>query len=346
MIFPGRAYSETEKRFDGLKKELTTLRIGVISNVNEDQGTVDIQWLDYPGTHPGVSLPQSCTGSYEIPMKGSIVLVGYRPGPIAEIVSYISMGIGKKKEAHDIPDLKEGEKLWQSFSGYDDEGKPIPTGTEIYMSKTGDILITTAFGDFWQISRDDNLILQSSMNWEVENEGGRLIWGLAKRLVTDLTGTYDKIITVNGIPLRSGGKALTECKIDVFENADATPGIDKNENAIVSIRLGNKLDDEGNQEKSEDDNEICIDVRTKEGIGFSFVVDKDGNLILRSKKVKILADNIEIGKDGETMRESARKGDRTTHYCALTGSPVPGWIGGEEDAPSGKNCSSNVKVSD
>lgn len=346
MIFPGRAHTESERVFDGLEKKLTNLRVGVVMNVNEEKGTVDIQWLDYPGTHPDVSIPQSCIGSYEMPMKGTVVLVGYRPGPIAEILSYLPLGFASKKESSEIPNLKEGEKLWQTFSGYD-ENNPIPTGTEIYMNKNGDVCITTAFGEFWQINRDDNLIIQSSMNWEVENEGGRLIWGLAKREATDETGTYDKVITVNNIPLRFGGQALTECKIDVFERADATPGIDKDANAIVSIKLGNKLDDDGNQITSEDDNEVCIDIRTKSDIGFSFVVDKEGNLILRTSKVQILADTIEIGKDGATMRASARKGDMTSHTCAITGTTVPGCIGSSFLTDyTGKNCSENVKVSD
>lgn len=346
MAFVGREYQPSEEKFGGMEKRLTSLRVGTITSVHEDKGTVDIQWLDYPGVHPNISISQSGFGSYEIPMKGTMVLVSYRPGPFAEIMKVLPVGFAKKVEDNEIPHLKEGEKLWQTFSGYDENGIAIPTGTEIYMTKNGDVNITTAFGEFWQINRDDNLIIQSSMNWEVETEGGRIIWGLAKREVTDETGTRDKIITVNDIPLRFGGKALTECKIDVFEKADATPGLLEADNAVVTIRLGNELDDDGNQVLSEDSKEICIGIRTRNNIGFSLVVDKEGNMILRSSKVKILADNIEIGKEGETMRECTRKGDETFHICGVTGSPVLGNVGSSLTDKTGKKCSNNVKVSD
>jgi len=301
----------------GFFQEGLWLRLGVIQSIDINTGLVTIRWSDYPGVRTDVPISQSAYGTFDIPPVGSLVIVGFDQGFKAHILRYLPVGFSKQIIDGDIRAIKAGEKLFMSYTdNFQKTSKdfPVPkaTGTLIHMNTTGDIELSTAFGDRWFMNNLQNTIEQNSMNYMVQTEAGLLEFGLIKRKTSpkDVTPTLIGPNTVTnslvGPPNLSSG-VFTEFRLRVLEKADAdfstVPEVD---NPFIELNLGVKVDNDGNKVKTTTDhfeanNDIVIQLKTKSGQGFEFTVDKGGNLTLKTgANIKIGASkdmNIEIGGD-------------------------------------------------
>jgi len=279
------------------------LRPAVITKVDPAKGSVDIAWLDHPCIRQDVPITLSGQGFFELPTIGSKVLVGFDKGYSAYIVKYIQPGyrdlVGTSRDNTSIVPtiwaMRPGEKMLLSYLyKYSDtkESVPQPTGTYFYMNNVGNILMTTAEGDYWLLDRQENIIEQQSMNNRVITEAGILDFGLVKRNINNKS----RIISSTGIPLEDptgNTPSLTEFRLRLLETADANPNTAPEvTNPFIELTLGTKInDDSGLNNKivltdlshAVSNKEIMIQLKTKADQGFEFTVDKDGNLTLKVK---------------------------------------------------------------
>ena len=319
-----RKYFKNERPFGGNVLSATPFhRLAVVSTVNASKGTVNLKWLDHPGGREDVVISQSAFGSFEFPVPGAVVLVAMKKGDLPEIDRYIPIGYAKQVQIGDAKQLQSGEKLWRSYVGSDvEQGKqfpiPIPTGTEIYMSNSGKIVLRDGTGDWWELDPTDNIIHQNSMTYQCTTEAGSLDFGLVKREMPtypDPTENSEMVlVTRNNTSILNGGRAFTEFRIRVLETADVDPTTAPEiDDPFVEVILGTKIKREGSGlnttyspeettgDHAESGKEICIQIRTKSTIGFEFTVDKDGGVTMRmadNKKLKIKCDDIELGGGG------------------------------------------------
>jgi len=315
----------------------TYLRPAVITSVDPAMGTVNLEWLDHPGVRQDVLISPSGQGIFELPTVGSAVLVGFGIGFEAYILAYIPVGyrdlVGTPrissngdsiKVTPSILNLRAGEKMLISYLAKSEENKnnqfttPLPTGTYLYMSNVGDILMKTAEGDYWKLDRCSNIIQQNSMNYRAITEAGILDFGLVKRAATDPEKQTEDIISAAGSPLgadpfiTSSENALTEFRLRILETADAnTLTAPEVEDPLIELTLGTKVTDGGQIIKTDstyattsDDTpkEIMIQLKTKADQGFEFTVDKEGNLTVKVKgnvKFAISEGDMQIDVDEE-----------------------------------------------
>lgn len=349
------------------------LRPAVIISTNADKGTVNIEWLDHPGTRQDVLLTPSGQGIFELPTLGSTVLVGFGVGFDAYILAYIPVGYrdlvgtprgtGEQITA-DLKKLRVGEKMLVSYVDNTEESqsnqfsRPSPTGTHFHMSNTGDVLIKSADGDYWKLERDNNIILQNSMNYRVITDAGILDFGVVKRASTTPDKQSEDIIATSGAPLGSAfpgaaaEDALTEFRLKVLGTADANdttaPEID---DPLIEFVLGTKVSDDGDVVLTDGTHakaskRIIIQLKTKADQGFEFTVDEEGNLTINVKgdvKFGISEGNLQVdidegkkvllgGDSGESMLlgESFQKTFNDLvdyvnklHYLTPAGVPAP-----------------------
>ena len=323
----------------------TYLRPAVITSVDPNMGTVNIEWLDHPGVRQNVLISPSGQGIFELPTVGSTVLVGFGIGFDAYILAYIPVGyrdlVGTPRIGPDgnkvnitssILKLDTGEKMLVSYlakseeSGDNKFATPSPTGTYLYMSNVGDILMTTAEGDYWWLDKRSNIIQQNSMNYRAITEAGILDFGLVKRVSTISKKQTEDIISTTGTPLGENPttddseNALTEFRLRILETADANaftaPEV---ENPLIELTLGTKVTDAGEIEVTDNthavtsDNEpkeIMIQLKTKADQGFEFTVDKEGNLTIKvNGNVKFAISEGDMQIDIDEGREIKLGGD-------------------------------------
>lgn len=353
----------------------TYLRPAVIIFVDSAMGTVNVEWLDHPGVRQNVLLTPSGQGIFELPTVGSVVLVGFGIGFEAYILAHIPIGyrdlVGTPRAndqeiAPSIRKIGVGEKMLVSYLEQSEKNPanefatPITTGTYFHMSNVGDIFMTTAAGDSWELNSKNNIIQQDSMNFRAITEAGILDFGLIKREFTD----GEHVVSTAGNPLGSSDQlseeALTEFRLRILETADANsltePEID---NPFIELTLGTKIkkSSDGVFELDKTDSshaptsdgtskEIMIQLKTKADQGFEFTVDKEGNLTVKVKgnvkfavdggdfqidvddvhKVKIGGGNGEFALLGETFQKrfnSLVDYVNRLHSTPPSGTPVP-----------------------
>ena len=318
----------------------TYLRPAVIIHVDPAMGTVNVEWLDHPGARQNVLLSPSGQGIFELPTAGSVVLVGFGIGFDAYILAYIPVGyrdlVGTPREngqeiAPSMRKITAGEKMLVSYLAQSEKNPtnefatPVTTGTYFHMSNMGDIFMTTAEGDSWELNRKNNIIQQNSMNFRATTEAGMLDFGLVKREFTD----GESIISVAGNPLDSSEDALTEFRLRILETADANsltePEID---NPFIELILGTKIKKSSDSvfelDKTDSSHaptsdgtskEIMIQLKTKADQGFEFTVDKEGNLTVKVKgnvKFAISEGDLQIDiDDGHKIELGGNSGEQT-----------------------------------
>ena len=264
--------------------------------------------------------------------------------------------------------LDTGEKMLVSYLAKSEENgdnqfaTPSPTGTYLYMSNVGDILMKTAEGDYWRLDRRSNIIQQNSMNYRTITEAGILDFGLVKRVSTIPEKQTEDIISTAGSPLgenpaaADSENALTEFRLRILETADANaftaPEV---ENPLIELTLGTKVTDVGEIEVTDNthaitsDNEpkeIMIQLKTKADQGFEFTVDKEGNLTIKVKgnvkfaisegdmqididegrEIKLGGDNGEqtlLGKSFQTRFNTLVDYVNKLHFVSPAGTPTP-----------------------
>jgi hypothetical protein len=321
--------------FTGWEGQNPYLRPAVILAINSTAGTINVEWLDHPGSRSDLPISFAGQGIFEMPTPGAVVLMGFDKAYQAHILRFIQPGYAALINNNTIWGIQPGEKMLVSYLNDSIVNKerqfalPIPTGTYLHLNNVGDILMTTADGDYWQLNRREQLIEQYSLNHSVRTEAGILDFGLIKRSTADGI----KIISAAGKPLDDSSasqNSLTEFRLRVLETADAsietTPEID---NPFIELTLGTKLketinnDDSRQYELAKTDNsyaggadkEIMIQLKTKADQGFEFTVDKDGNLTMKVKgniKFDITNGNmlINVGDNGK-VQLGGENGEKT-----------------------------------
>jgi hypothetical protein len=271
-----------------------TIRVAYIQSVDPVRGTVDIKWLDHPGTRTNVVINQSSFGDFEFPVIGSMVLVGMR-AEFPEILRYIPLSYATQVANGLAPQLHEGEKVFRSYKSRPDNtnpGAPTPvaTGSEIFMDNSGRIKLSTGLFDSITIDPLKNSIETNSMNTKISTEAGVLDFGLIRR---------DGNFITNGFS--PGDKPLTEFRLRVSEYSDFNPATPADEeDPFIEVSLGTAIQNGAPEEI--DGKKIALKIKVKNdsgGIGFKFIVDKSGNVEMSvDGKLIVKCDDIELGDDG------------------------------------------------
>jgi hypothetical protein len=289
--------------FVGWEGQSAYVRLAIILAVNATMGTINIEWLDHPGTRAELPIPHAGQGIFEMPTPGAVVVMGFDKAYQPYILRYIQPGYAALVNNATIWKIRPGEKLLTSYLDDPLVKKdrqfviPSPTGTYLHLNNVGDIFMTTADGDYWQLNRREQTIEQYSLNHIIRTEAGILDFGLVKRPSTEGL----KIISTGGQALddpSASQNALTEFRLRILETADGNPETPPEINdPFIELTLGTKLketinpDDTRRYELARTDSsyaggagkEIMIQLKTKADQGFEFTVDKDGNLTMKVK---------------------------------------------------------------
>jgi hypothetical protein len=298
------------------QRELTGYtRIAKIEAVDSQKGVCTISWLDRPGGRVDVLLTQSDHGSWNIPERGAVVLVGFDVGDQARILRYINLGHENRiKKLKSLPKLKEGEKFWEAGGSY------------IYLQKNGDIVLSTLTQGYLILEAATGTLKVEAVDWKVLSEAGSQTFGLTKRFVQDGTDKQQRIIE------NDQGEAYVEYNLKVVEKADSQLGPSDLDNPLIDITLGTYIDSKG-EVVDKDNNTTTIltnpqkalDVKITLKSGVELTIDKEGNLNLKGVKLNINQASVDqdhpdvaIGLEvndaslGDRGQHVAREHDRVT----------------------------------
>ncbi len=305
LQFTPDAYKRNDYKspFIGREGQNSYVRPAIILAVNVSAGTINVEWLDHPGSRADLPILHAGQGIFEMPTPGAVVLMGFDRSYQPYILRYIQPGYSALVNNATIWKIQPGEKMFVSYLPESLVAKekqfalPVPTGTYLHLNNVGDIVMTTADGDYWQLNRRDQTIEQYSLNHTVRTEAGILDFGLIKRPFVEGV----KIISTAGKPLddpTAAQDALTEFRLRVLEipdtNSETLPEID---NPFIELTLGTKLKETINSDDTRQyelaktnssyaggaNKEIMIQLKTKADHGFEFTVDKSGNVTVKVK---------------------------------------------------------------
>lgn len=291
------------------------LRPAVVDAVNSVKGTVSLSWLDNPGGRVDVPITQSDWGVWCFPVPGTVVLVGFGIGDEAFITRVMPVKYVSQVSRQQTRKIFPGEKLLQSSGG-----------SEIYMTAGGNIRLSDAFGQIWEMSRDSAASLFKADTVDFHTGGGALRFGTVRRETTGSRSSVaiTRAVTVDGRTLDAGGVALSELRVSVTESEDDALGsVDDITSPIVNVTLGTKVSSSGSKETSDEDAEICLEIETTAGSGCKIEIDKAGNMKIEAGgKLKLECGDIEVGDS--TMRALVDErivNSYNTHTHASPGAP-------------------------
>jgi hypothetical protein len=258
-------------------------RLARVEGVEASKGEVTIAWLDAPGITKATYSQPDCT-IYAPPVEGTVCLVALGAGNIPHIMRFIPLGYATRVKEAKMRQVNPGEVFVESMTGVVDGAKvPIRTGTDLYMNNSGDLTITTAYGDTFQIRRDDNMLMQKFANWELQAEAGRLFMGVVRRVIGAGTAAVTKIITSNNVPIAAGGTPLAEFRLSITEKSDTDPAAEPGtDDPIVEVIAGSCIDETGLQIYSETGDKTVLKVRTRND-DMALEVDDKGNLVITAR---------------------------------------------------------------
>lgn len=305
-------YNDLDK-FGGEVHDYTSLRIAYITHVDHSRGTVEIKWLDHPGSRSGVQINQSALGSWDFPVVGATVLIKMR-NDVPEILRYVPINYSSQVKSGHIVQLYPGEKLLMSYHGapvVQGNSLPqlVPTGTQIKMDNSGRIIMSTGMQDKFLIDPTDNIIEIDSMNHRISTEAGIIDFGITKREVpSSIDPSLKDTITV----FKSGNQAYTELRLRLLEASDNNPATAPEvDNPFIELTMGTALKRLGTiyvpdtvpVPDSGTGNEIAISLKvnnkSNSSTVFLFRVDKSGNVKMEvDGHFTIKCDDIELGGDG------------------------------------------------
>jgi hypothetical protein len=258
------------------------LRIGVVDQVYPERGVCTLRWLDKPGYRAEVLITQASPKSWEIPEKGSVVLVGFDPYERARILRYINLGHEERmREIKSLPKMKEGEKLWEVGGSY------------FYLKRNGDVVISTANQGYFLIENSTSTFKSESVNWKVTTDGGIMYKGIIKRFTDNGDGTKSNEEITN-----LAGDNLTEFRLRLVETADGTLGLKGIEDPFIDLVMGTYVDADGNIVNKKDsptinnNKEIAVRIVLKSGI--KLFIDKEGRLSIEGAKLNINKAKVDV----------------------------------------------------
>jgi hypothetical protein len=227
------------------------------------------------------------------PVPGAVVLVGQGIGDEAFIIRVHPVRYGSQVTRNQMRRLLPGEKLFQSSGG-----------SEIYMTSKGDVRISDAFGQVWELVRDDlrSRFKSDTIDWVTS--GGSLRIGSVRRKIPGARSSTSvtRSITQDGRSVESGGVVLGEVHLKVVETEDKASGdVDDITDPIIEVTLGTKVDSSGSKSSSQDGEEICLEISTRAGAQCTIQVDKGGNMTLAvGGTLRFTCSDVRIGTS--TMR--------------------------------------------
>jgi len=297
----------SDLRNDTIQRDFSNFsRIGTVVQVFPERAVCSIRWLDKPGIRHDVQITQASPKTFEIPEKGSVVLVAFDHNERARIIRYINLGHEDRvREIKSLPKLKEGEKFFEVGGSY------------LHMRKKGDVVIGTANQGYFIIENQTGSFKSESVNWKVTTEAGIVYSGLVKRFIDDGAGGRSNEIVTN-----LAGDDLTEFRIRLVETADGALGLSGIEDPLVDIAVGTYVDDEGDiiNKKDEDTTanptkELVARIIVKNGV--KIFIDKEGrvsieNAIMNINEAQVDADDPDVALGLET---ASTKGNRGQHVA-------------------------------
>lgn len=291
-------YNDVSK-YGGEVHDYETLRIAYITHVDHIRGTVEIKWLDHPGSRSNVQINQSALGTWDFPVVGAVVLIKMR-NDIPEILRYIPLNYSSQVQSGHIEQLYPGEKLFMSYHAApvvqgDSLPQLIPTGTQIKMDNSGRIIMSTGVADKFLIDPTENIIEIDSMTHRISTEAGIIDFGVTKR---EIPSTIDPSLTdtVTIFKNPATGQTYTELRVRLLDMSDNNPLTPPEvDNPFIELAMGTVLKSQGNPVSTYipdtvpsgdpgSGHEIALSLKIKDKtnsaspVVFLFRIDKAGNV--------------------------------------------------------------------
>ncbi|MFA5395645.1 MAG: hypothetical protein WC346_06435 [Methanogenium sp.] len=265
-VFPKDANSSV------VQKDLSMYtRIGIISQVNPEEGTCTVRWLDKNGVRYQVLLTQGSPKEWNIPERGDCVLVAFDHHERARIIRYINVGhLSRSKFSKSLPKLREGEKLWEAGGSY------------IYMKKNGDIILSTLDQGFFSLEALTGTWKSETVNWKCITEAGIASFGLIRRFKSNNLGERQSVNISD-----EEGNIYTEYRIRIVEKDDNLLGITGIETPFIDIILGTVVNNNGEIIDKKDNptllqqKQLAVKISLQNGVIIN--VDKEGRISLTAK---------------------------------------------------------------
>lgn len=277
----------------------TNIRLGSITAVQPLKGTCTISWLDRPGGRVDVLLTQGNPNDFVIPTKGTAVIVGFDKADQARILGYINLAYANKVSKKELPELKEGEKLWEVGGSY------------IWMKQNGDITVNIFDGINITYENNGSTIKEESLNSKRITEAGVEYRGIVKRY-NSATSSFDPVYRVDPT------SPFTEHRYKYSELADGQTGLTKVDSPFIDLCIGTYVTDEGDVVNKKDkttslypEKELAVRIVFKNGT--KLFIDKEGRVSLSAKSININngevdSDDKDISKNLETGSTKGAKG--------------------------------------
>jgi hypothetical protein len=264
-VFPKDANSST------VQKDLSIYtRIGTITQVNPEDGSCTIRWLDKNGVRYNVLLTQGSPKEWNIPERGDCVLVAFDHHERARIIRYINVGHLSRTKSSSLPKLREGEKLWEAG------------GSFIYMKKNGDIILSTLDQGFFALEALTGTWKSETVNWKCITDAGIINFGLIRRFKPNNFGERESVNILD-----EEGNIYTEYRIRIVEKEDNSLGISGIENPFIDIILGTVVNNDGEiiNKKGEpslsQQKQLAVKIALQSGV--TIIIDKEGRVSLTAK---------------------------------------------------------------
>jgi hypothetical protein len=251
-------------------------RVGVVRGVDTEKGTCTIEWCDKPGMRVDVLITQANSKDWDIPEKGSYVLVSFDHKDQARIVRYINMGHESRvKVLKTLPKFKEGEKFFEVGGAY------------LWIKKNGNIIMSTHSESYLLLENSSGTLKSETVNWKILTDAGMLYFGVIKRFKSGSDGskTQEMVEDIQG-------NILTELKIKVVETSDNQVGVSGLTNPLMEITLGTLVNDDGGVVCKNDavniygnEKDVCLRIKLQSGVKID--IDKEGRMSLEGVKLNI-----------------------------------------------------------
>jgi len=270
-------------------------RIGKVEHVDPERGVCSIRWLDKPGIRNDVILTQASPKTFEIPEKGSVVLVAFDHQERARIIRYINLGHESRvQETKSLPRLKEGEKLWENGGSY------------LYMKKNGDIVLSTLSQGYVVLENKTSTYRSETVSWKIVTDGGIMYFGDVKRFIDngDGTRTLESVTNITG-------DVYTEFRIRMVETEDGALGLKGIENPFIDLVIGTVVDDEGDAVSKNESvptnpqKQLALKLELQSGV--KIFIDKEGRLSIEGAKINI--NNAKVDSSDADISEGLEEND-------------------------------------
>lgn len=272
-------------------------RVGVIQDIDPEEGTCTVRWYDKPSAQRDVYLTQSSPNSVEVPEKGAVVIAVMDQFNRAFIVGYFNVGhAARVKKLKTYPKFKDGEKFFEVNGAY------------FHIKKNGNIVISTLLGGIVEFNNVSQTWKYEVVNWKLATDAGVASFGVAKRKLLNTDGT-----TTIAPVLDSAGKPYNEYTLTLYEMADGSITINPTDTPILTLSLGTVIDQNGNVINSNNvvstdaTKQLAVRLSLKSGI----VIDVDKAGVCKVSGIKLVLNGASVDADNPDISSGLQSNDST-----------------------------------